>query len=147
MVGLRDIGVGTITVVTGHAAEAVSGHLVGVHASVPFRWVHNPRYAETNNIVSLALALDSLEGEEDVILSECDLVLDPSALRPLVGESVGNVALVDRYRPGMDGTVVSAEDGYVTEVLPPAQQGPGFVYADKLKSTQRLPLRGRVLPP
>lgn len=132
--GLREIGVGTITVVTGHAADAVRAHLAGAHPGVAFRWVHNPRYAETNNIVSLALALDAFEGDEDVILSECDLVLDPSALGPLAGDAVGNVALVDRYRAGMDGTVVSAEDGYVTEVLPPARQGPGFVYADKFKT-------------
>jgi histidinol-phosphate/aromatic aminotransferase/cobyric acid decarboxylase-like protein len=46
----------------------------------------------------------------------------------------GNVALVDRYRTGMDGTVVAVADGLVTHVFPPHLQGPDFAYGDKLKT-------------
>lgn len=131
---LRGLGIGTITVVTGHRADDVRAHLAATFPSVDFRFVHNARFSETNNIVSLALALAALEGEEDVVLSECDLLLDPSALSPLASDERGNIALVDEYRPGMDGTVITAEDGFVTEVIPPARQGVGFDYNGKLKT-------------
>jgi histidinol-phosphate/aromatic aminotransferase/cobyric acid decarboxylase-like protein len=131
---LRAIGIETIMVVTGYRADDVRAHLLEAFPGLDFRWVHNGRYADTNNIVSLALAMESLEGDDDVLLSECDLLLDAAALSPLVEGSPGSVALVDRYRQGMDGTVVTAEDGYVTDVVPPARQGAGFVYEDKLKT-------------
>lgn len=131
---LRGLGIGTITVVTGHRAEDIRAHVAASFPDVGFRFVHNARFAETNNIVSLALAMASLEGDDDVVLSECDLLLDPSALSPLVSAEPGNIALVDEYRPGMDGTVVTAVDGYVTEVIPPARQGAGFDFNGKLKT-------------
>ena len=131
--GLCGIGIESITVVTGHQADAVRAHLSTSFPGVAFDFVHNADFAETNNIVSLALAMEALEGDDDVVLTECDLLLEPAALSPLL-DGGGNVALVDRYRPGMDGTVVTEAGGYVTDVITPARQGPGFDFDGKLKT-------------
>ncbi len=44
------------------------------------------------------------------------------------------MALVDRYRSGMDGTVVAVKDGVITDVIPPHLQQGDFSFADKYKT-------------
>jgi len=132
--GLLAIDVRDILVVTGYRDDQVRAWLHAHYPAVPFAFVHNARYAETNNIVSLAMALEHAKLDEDVVLVECDVLFDPALLRRLVGPERGNVALVDRYRPGMDGTVVAVEDGMVTQVFPPHLQGEDFDYRDKYKT-------------
>ena len=97
------------------------------------RFLENADYATTNNVVSLALALESIDiADGDLVLAECDLLVEPEVFSLLLRP--GNVALVDTYRTGMDGTVVSVSDGFVSAVHAPHVQGPGFVYADKRKT-------------
>ena len=45
-----------------------------------------------------------------------------------------DVALVDHYRTGMDGTVVSISGGIVTSVIPPHLQQQDFSFAGKYKT-------------
>ncbi|HWI16777.1 MAG TPA: aminotransferase class I/II-fold pyridoxal phosphate-dependent enzyme, partial [Vicinamibacterales bacterium] len=87
-----------------------------------------------NNIVSLSLAMEQTPLDDDVIVIECDLLFDAGVLQLLLQPAPGNIALVDRYRPGMDGTVVAVEDGLITQVFPPHLQGPQFLYDDKYKT-------------
>ena len=96
--------------------------------------MHNERYETTNNIVSLALALENLTYEEDVILVECDLLFEPHLITELISHPGKNVALVDHYRTGMDGTVVAIKDGYVNQVFPTSSQDMDFNYRDKFKT-------------
>lgn len=131
---LGEIGVSEITIVTGYRADDLRAFIARHYSQLPIRWVHNPRYAETNNIVSLSLALDGIELDADVLLIECDLLFHPAVLQPLLSPSPGNIALVDQYRPGMDGTVVSVENGVITQVFPPHLQGEDFRYSDKFKT-------------
>jgi histidinol-phosphate/aromatic aminotransferase/cobyric acid decarboxylase-like protein/choline kinase len=132
--GLLGIDVRDILVVTGYLAEQVRAFLGERYPEVPFRFVHNERYRETNNIVSLAMALEQSVLDSDVVLIECDVLFDPAILRRLTANERGNIALVDRYRPGMDGTVVSIDNGIVTQVYPPHLQGEDFDYRDKFKT-------------
>src|SRR3954451_11733559 len=104
--GLLAIEVRDILVVTGHLRDQICGFLAEHYPGVRFTFVHNQRYRETNNIVSLAMALDQCEFDADIILIECDVLFQPAMLRRLTTAERGNIALVDRYRPGMDGTVV-----------------------------------------
>ncbi|MGH9918936.1 MAG: aminotransferase class I/II-fold pyridoxal phosphate-dependent enzyme, partial [Nitrososphaerales archaeon] len=55
-------------------------------------------------------------------------------MESLVANPESNVALLDRYRSGMDGTVVSVEDGFVSQVFPPRLQGSDFSFRDKYKT-------------
>ena len=132
---LQQARVQQVLVVTGYRAAEVREFLEGRHeANLDLCFVHNERFATTNNVVSLALALDQISPDKDVLLIECDLVFDPTLISALVEHAGGNVALVDRYRDGMDGTVVAVENGIVTELFPPSAQSEGFSYRDKFKT-------------
>jgi histidinol-phosphate/aromatic aminotransferase/cobyric acid decarboxylase-like protein/choline kinase len=132
--GLLAIEVREIVVVTGHLAGQVEAFLAERYPGLPFRFVHNARYRETNNIVSLAMALDSTAIDGDIVLIECDVLFDPAVLARLTSPERGNIALVDRYRPGMDGTVVAVEHGVITQVFPPHLQTEDFDYRHKFKT-------------
>jgi histidinol-phosphate/aromatic aminotransferase/cobyric acid decarboxylase-like protein/choline kinase len=127
-------GVSPITIVTGYRADDITGFINAEYPETAVHFVANDDYATTNNIVSFALALESLDYDDDVILIECDLLFDPRLIKELADYPAKNVALVDRYRTGMDGTVVATEDGYVTQVFPTASQGADFRYQDKFKT-------------
>ena len=131
---LHRIGVDDITVVTGYRADDVSSYLLDRYPGHRFSFVANERYAETNNIVSLSLALHHMALDRDVVLVECDLLFDPALLDRLAGPDRGNIALLDHYRTGMDGTVVSVAGGMVGQVFPPHVQGADFSYANKYKT-------------
>jgi len=127
-------GISRITVVTGHQAEEVEQHLRAHHPDAPLSFVFNERYDSTNNIVSLGLALQHVENDEEMILVECDLLLAPGTLERLCTGAERNVALVDRYRIGMDGTVVAIDDGHLAAIYPPALQPDDFAYVHTYKT-------------
>ncbi len=130
---LVELGVSDVTVVTGYRAEDVTSYLLEKYPALTFQFIENAAYAETNNIVSLSLALDQMRLTEDALLIECDLLFETKLLRRLA-ERQGNVALVDHYGAGMDGTVVSVVGGFVTQVYPPHLQDENFNYLDKFKT-------------
>ncbi|MBS2023250.1 MAG: aminotransferase class I/II-fold pyridoxal phosphate-dependent enzyme [Deltaproteobacteria bacterium] len=132
--GLLALDVTDITLVTGHRADDLKTFMAERYPKLAVKTVHNARYAETNNIVSLSLALDAMTLDDDLLLIESDLLFDASVLRSLLLPGGENLALVDRYRPGLDGTVVSASGGYIDGVFPPHLQGEGFTYDDKFKT-------------
>jgi histidinol-phosphate/aromatic aminotransferase/cobyric acid decarboxylase-like protein/choline kinase len=132
--GLLELEVRDIAIVTGHRADELRAFVSGRNPALPIRWIHNPRYAETNNIVSLSLALEQLPSDEDIILIESDLLFDAGLLKSLLLPGDDNLALVDRYRPGMDGTVVSVSGNYIAGVFPPHLQGADFRHDDKFKT-------------
>ncbi len=127
------IDVRRILVVTGYRADDLKAFLAARYPTIAFHYVHNARFAETNNIVSLAMALETATLDDDVLLIESD-VLFAEGLLTRLRDRTGNVALVDRYRPGMDGTVVAVDHGVVTGVFPVHLQGPAFAYDDKYKT-------------
>jgi len=131
---LLKAGVSPITIVTGYRSDDITSFISTRYPGSPVRFVHNERYEVTNNIVSLALALENLSYEDDVILIECDLLFEPHLITDLVKHPGKNVALVDHYRTGMDGTVVSIENGYVNQVFLTASQDRDFRYGDKFKT-------------
>jgi choline kinase len=137
--GLLALDVDCVTVVTGYRAAELREYLTERFPARRLRFVHNARFAETNNVVSLGLALDALEaldceGSGDVVLTECDLLLDPAVFTLLIRPGIGNAALVDHYRIGMDGTVVSVVGDTVSQVFPPHRQGPDFSYVGLFKT-------------
>ena len=131
---LRALDVRDVTAVTGYRADEVENFLRSACPDAKLRFVHNPRYDETNNVVSLSLALEQTPLDDDVLLLECDLIFDRELLTRLIENPAKNVALVDSYRAGMDGTVVSVADGVITGVFPPHVQGSDFEYEDKFKT-------------
>jgi histidinol-phosphate/aromatic aminotransferase/cobyric acid decarboxylase-like protein/choline kinase len=131
---LSQRGVSDMVVVTGYRAEELSNFLLGAFPEVEFTFVHNDRFLETNNIYSLALAFEAVTVDQDVLLIECDLVIEDAILDRIMHTRHENVALVDRYRSGMDGTVVTVEEERITNVIPPHLQDAKFDFSDKYKT-------------
>lgn len=127
-------GIAQVAIVTGYRAAEIRQHAIDLYPEVDFLFVHNDRYAETNNIYSLALALESVPMDDDIVLIESDLVVEPSVFSRLFASPNPNVALLDRYRSGMDGTVVTVADNIVRSVIPPHLQGSDFNFTDKYKT-------------
>lgn len=127
-------GVTDIALVTGFMAEDIKSHLAEVYPELEFQYIYNERYGQSNNVYSMALALDQLRIDSDVILIECDLIFEAAIIERLLQSPHPNVAVVDRYRSGMDGTVVKVRDGVVTDVIPPHLQDANFDFGDKFKT-------------
>jgi histidinol-phosphate/aromatic aminotransferase/cobyric acid decarboxylase-like protein/choline kinase len=133
--GLRESGIVRITIVTGYRAAELESHVLQRFPELQFSFVRNELYESTNNIHSLALAFEQLDFAEDIVLLESDLIFEPAVLRRLVASKHGNVAVVDHYRIGLDGTVVTvSESKVVTQVIPASLQGPSFDFSDKYKT-------------
>jgi len=132
--GLRAHAVTEIVVVTGHLADDLEQALTAAYPDLRFTFVRNLRYRETNNIYSLALAFDTIDLDDDILLIESDLVYEPAVIRRIVESRYPNVALVDRFRSGMDGTVVTVGDHVIRSIIPPHLQGPNFDFSDKFKT-------------
>ena len=132
--GLNEVGITDLIIVLGYRDKELKKYLLEKHLDVRFQFILNERYAETNNIYSLALALESVSIEEDIVLIESDLVFRPEILRKLIDSPFDNVALVDKYRTGMDGTVVKIHDNRITEVIPSHLQSSDFDFSDKYKT-------------
>ena len=132
--GLAEHGITDVVVVTGHLAEDLEGALTAAYPDLRFTFVRNLRYRETNNIYSLALAFESIALDDDILLIESDLVYEPAVLRRILESRHPNVALVDRFRSGMDGTVVTVADQLIRSIIPPHLQGPSFDFSDKYKT-------------
>jgi len=127
-------GIREIVVVLGYKAEELRDHLTESHAGkAEFVFIENSRLRSTNNIYSLALALDKVD--DDFVLIECDVFFDLETIRDLVNYPWPNVAVVAKYKTSMDGTVVSVDARQiVTGVHPTEAQGPAFDFSDKFKT-------------
>lgn len=123
-----------IVLVTGYLASELQEYISKTFPDLNVSYIHNSRYAQTNNIYSLALAFENIEIDDDIILIESDLIYDPSVLQRLIKSPYKNVALVDKYRSGMDGTVVTIENDIITNVIPPHLQEIDFNFEDKYKT-------------
>lgn len=133
--GLAERSVTPITIVTGYRRDELVEHVAQNFPSLDVRFVHNPEYEQTNNIHSMALAFEEMAFDDDVVLIESDLIYEPRVLDRLLSSPHENVALVDHYRAGMDGTVVTLGDaGLITQVIPPSLQPSDFSFADKYKT-------------
>jgi len=132
--GLCENGIADIVVVTGYREAELKSYLLKHYPKANFKFVHNARYRETNNIYSMALAFDSITIDDDILLIESDLIYEPSVIKRLLDSRQENVALLDKYRSGMDGTVVRVMDGVIAEVIPPHLQHGNFDFSDKYKT-------------
>lgn len=132
--GLIENGIKDIIVVTGYRANELTAYLSSSYPQLSFQFVHNSKYRETNNIYSMALAFEHITIDSDIVLIESDLLYRPEVITRLLKSSFKNVALVDKYRIGMDGTVVTVENSIITSVIPPHLQPETFDFSDKFKT-------------
>ncbi|MBP3573643.1 MAG: aminotransferase class I/II-fold pyridoxal phosphate-dependent enzyme [Prevotella sp.] len=107
---LAGLGLSRLVIVIGYEGRKLTDYIGHRYDDVlTIEYIENPIYDKTNNIYSLALAKDVL-CSDDTILLESDLIYDADILQLLVGCPDPNVALVARYEPWMDGTMVQIDD-------------------------------------
>ena len=100
-----------IILVVGYEKEKLKSFLGDSYKGVDVIYLENNDYATTNNIYSVFLAKDYLL-EDDTILIESDLIFEPKILQMVVDNKSENLALVDKHKPWMDGTVVKLNDDF-----------------------------------
>ena len=106
---LELLSLSRIIMVIGYEGEALKNYISTLNLRTPIVYINNPVYYKTNNIYSLALAEKELQ-EDDTILLESDLIFDSSILDKLLKDERGNLALVSKYEPWMDGTMVKIDN-------------------------------------
>ena len=100
-----------IILVVGYKKEKLKSFLGDSYKGVDIIYVENNDYSTTNNIYSVFLAKDYLL-EDDTILIESDLIFEPKILQMVIDNKSENLALVDKHKPWMDGTVVKLNDDF-----------------------------------
>lgn len=123
-----------IVIVTGYRSSELIDHLQLHFKDIQFEFVHNPRYRETNNIFSLALAFEQISLDEDILLIESDLIYTPDVIAKVINSKYENVALISPYTTGLDGTVVQISGNQITSIYPPHLQDEKFNLFDKYKT-------------
>ncbi|TRX66233.1 aminotransferase class I/II-fold pyridoxal phosphate-dependent enzyme [Carboxylicivirga sp. M1479] len=108
---LEGISLNKIVIVVGYEAQGLIDYLGYDFQGTTIEYVHNNDYDSTNNIYSLYLAHKQL-GEDDTILLESDLIFDKKIVKRLVEDKRPNLAVVDKYKPWMDGTVVKLDSNH-----------------------------------
>jgi histidinol-phosphate/aromatic aminotransferase/cobyric acid decarboxylase-like protein/choline kinase len=100
-----------IILIVGYQKQKLKNLLGNDYKGVEIIYVENNDYASTNNIYSVFLAKDYLI-EDDTILVESDLIFDPKILNMVFKNKAENIAVVDKYKAWMDGTVVKINDDF-----------------------------------
>lgn len=92
--GLHRAGVGRVLLVTGYREAQVREACAGFGDWV--RFAHSARYAETQNVVSLAVGLEALEPGAPFAKLDGDLLLAPSTVARLLREPGEGLVAVER---------------------------------------------------
>lgn len=129
---IRAAGIEECTIVVGYMAESVRTCFGSNYRGVRLSYVENTTYDTSNNLCSLWQARS--EFNDDVLLLESDLVFDDRLICELIEMDEPNVAVVDRFRPGMDGSVILANGGVAKALLLKSEQPQGFDYSSALKT-------------
>ncbi len=98
-----------VVVVVGYEGQKLIDYINTLGISTPITFVDNPIYDKTNNIYSLSLAKDYMK-EDDTLLFESDIIFEDKILTGLIEDPRGTLALVDEYKPWMDGTCLRLDD-------------------------------------
>jgi choline kinase len=143
LTGIRDV-----VLVVGHMAQLLADKYGTSYAGMNIHYVENRLYDRTNNIYSLWLARQHLC--DQVLLLEGDLVFEPELLQRLTQTPEPNVAVVERFQPHMDGTVIQTNSRWgnslwATRMVLKANQGNGFDYTSALKTVNIYKLSQEVL--
>lgn len=104
----------SIIIITGYRNNQIEEYLKNQYKKAPFIFVYNKNYMNSNNIESLALALDKLVAKDAVLLFESDLVFEKKLVKRLIKHQADQVAVVDRFHADLDGTTVRTKGSLIT---------------------------------
>ena len=114
-------------------ADYIKDHIGTEFKGAKISYYENPRYLETNNIVSLYKAVDFCD--DDMLMLECDIYYHKEMLEALLkGEGECSI-LVSPFNPEtMDGSVIRVEEDRALELILGKWQGEDFDYSDTRKT-------------
>lgn len=123
---LSELDLSRIVIVAGYERASLMEYVKSAYPGLNIEFVENPIYDKTNNIYSLWLARDWLMAD-DTLLLESDLIFEDSVIDCAINSEYPNLALVAKYQPWMDGTMICKDcnDNIVTFIPKSA-----FDYAD-----------------
>lgn len=123
---LSTLELNRIVIVAGYERSNLIDYIKSTYSELDIEFVENPVYDRTNNIYSLWLARDYLMSD-DTLLLESDLIFEDSVIDCAIESPYPNLALVAKYEPWMDGTMICKDcnDNIVTFIPKSA-----FDYAD-----------------
>lgn len=130
---LVDIGVKEIVFVVGYKYEKIVAMFGNVYRDRKVTYVVAKDFATTNNIVSLWVAREAVDASTFMLL-EGDLMYDPALLRDLFYNAARDVAVVDDWAPGMDGSVILAEGTEAKSLVLKKDQGANFNHSASKKT-------------
>ena len=125
-------GVRQCVIVVGYRGNQVQSQFGSRFRNVNISYVWNERFDDTNNLYSLWLARQELDA--NVLLLDGDLLFDDGLLEDLQRCPHPDVAVVDRFQPPMDGTVILAEGEMASAMVLKSEQLAGFDYHGTLKT-------------
>ncbi|NBH68218.1 MULTISPECIES: aminotransferase class I/II-fold pyridoxal phosphate-dependent enzyme [Bacteroidaceae] len=102
---LDSLNLERIILVIGYQGEKLRTHIEKQSRNTPIEYIYNPVYNKTNNIYSLYLAKEELQ-KQDTLLIESDLIFEDTLFHKILNNPYPNLALVAKYEPWMDGTMV-----------------------------------------
>ena len=129
---LCDAGVRKCVIVIGHRAAQVRNSFGTRFRDLSIKYVENEIFDRTNNIYSLWLARREIT--EDLLLMEGDLIFEPALLMDLLAVPYENAAVVDRFQPFMNGTVILAHGDTASAMVLKLDQPRDFDYGPALKT-------------
>lgn len=106
---LSKLSLTRVVLVIGYEGDKLRNYIGDNYNGLKVEYVENPIYDKTNNIYSLWLAKEVLE-QDDTLLIESDLIFDDSLFKMVIDNPYPSLALVAKYEPWMDGTMVCIDD-------------------------------------
>ena len=100
-----------IILIIGYEGDKLKKLLGNSYNGTKILYVENLKFASTNNIYSVYLAKKYLV-QDDTILIESDLIFEKEVIKQTINNKFENIAVVDKFKPWMDGTVVKINPEY-----------------------------------
>ncbi len=130
---LTELGIKDIGIVVGHMADYIRERIGKEYKGAQISYFENPRYMETNNVVSLYKAMEFCD--DDILMMECDIYCHKEMIENLI-EGKGECSiLVSPFNPKtMDGTVIRVDGDKALELVLGKWQEEGFDYSSARKT-------------
>lgn len=113
---ILDNGINDILIVTGFLNSMIEDFVKENYKSVNFTFLHNEKYASTNNIYSLWMCKEAIKGE-DILLMDSDIVFEGDIIKRLVDSDYKDcLALNDHELGDEEIKVIVDSNNAITEI-------------------------------
>lgn len=113
---LMQNGIDEAVIVTGYLAPMIESYMAENYPAMKVHFVHNERYASTNNIYSLYLSAPYAAGR-DILLLDSDILFDPEIISRLLACPDSEALALERHPLGAEEIKVTIDEkGMVRDI-------------------------------